>query len=154
MFRARANVSASAGFSAALFLFSLFTCVVLFQTSDVYGPSHGLGFGLSLYVSIPFIAVPAVLSTPRGGSTGGCSRASGKHPPPPSSDTHHFIFHSQRIITIITVIILYRPTSLLYIYYSIFMHLVSDYTQPSAIAPNWCRYGRAIAENAIAELNN
>ena len=28
------------------------------------------------------------------------------------------------------------------------------YTQPSAIAPNWCRYGRAIAENAIAKLNN
>ena len=77
MFRARANVSASAGFSVALFLFSLFTCIVLFQTSDVYGPSHGLGFGLSLYVSIPFITVPAVLSTPRGGSRGG----GGEHTP-------------------------------------------------------------------------
>ena len=30
----------------------------------------------------------------------------------------------------------------------------SFYTQPSAIVPNWCRYSCAIAENAIAELNN
>ena len=56
--------SASAGFSAALFLFSLFCYVVLFQTYDVCGPSHGLGFGLSLYGSIPCFAVLAVLSTP------------------------------------------------------------------------------------------
>ena len=55
--------SALAGFSAALFLFS-FSCVVLFQTYDVCGPSHGLGFGLSLYGSIPCFAVLAVLSTP------------------------------------------------------------------------------------------
>ena len=39
-------------------------CFVLFQTYDVCGPSHGLGFGLSLYGSIPCFAVPAVLSTP------------------------------------------------------------------------------------------
>ena len=56
--------SASAGFTAAFFLLSLFSCVVLFQTYDVCGPSHGLGFGLSLYGPIPCFAVLVVLSTP------------------------------------------------------------------------------------------